>query len=692
MTLVMTYPLAFQLGSAVRDPGDPLFNAWILVWDLEQYRSGNITGFFDANIFYPHERTLAFSEHLVPQSLVTAIPLLIWDNPVLAHNLLVLLSMLTSAFGMYLLAHSMTRDRAAGVLAGTVYGFSPFMFDHLSHVQLLAAGGIPLVFLFLARFFEKERWTDLAWLWFFTVLQMLAAGYYAVYLTFFVSVTVAYHVVVAHKYRDPRFVAMLACLALGVACATGPFMYQYIALQQEMGFQRSVQSHAELWSFLSAPPFNRLYGGFFRNHGEAQLFPGITAVVLAIIGVGAAWRARCQGPERAISQSSLSNSRSWPLFFLVILVFSAMASFGPSGISPYRLLYTFVPGFDGLRAAARIHIMTLTGLAVLAAFGFARIRAGIARPWVRRAVTVGLPLLLLAEYFSAPIPTFRTPPRDELPGVYRWLAEDPEGGPILELPLTFSGPKKNRHEIARVYASTVHWRRMFNGYSGYLPPAYLEMRSRWDLLGPAQVLADAKRLGVEQVLVHTAYFWRGGLQATHSALASMEPPAVKIVEIDRVEVWKIADRDEALKWPGDEPSRMRSSPEWKASASVSPDTAELAIDGDRESRWRGTSRLQEQVFTVDFGSPVRVRGIELTHGRYQRGFPRGLRVEASIKDGEWHVVADRRIERLPIEAFLKPIAFPLVVEFEPVEVRSLRLTNTAPRDTDDWVINELEIW
>jgi hypothetical protein len=558
-------------------------------------------------------------------------------------------------------------------------------------MQLLTAGGIPLVFLFVARFFDTERWTDLVWLWFFIVLQMLAAGYYAVYLTFFVSVTVAYHVVTAGKFRDPRFLGMLAVLAVGVALVTGPFMYQYIALQREIGFQRGIGSQAVISSFVSVPSINRLYGGILPNNAEAQLFPGITAFVLTAIGGVAAVRAGRRSMVNATPDLSLSSHRNWLLFFLAILLFSIAASFGPNGVSPYRVLLKIVPGFDGLRAVARIHIMSMTSLAVLAAFGAVRIRAGMSREWLRRMVIAGFPVLLLVEYFSAPIPTFRTPTKDELPRVYRWLATDPGGGPILELPLTYRGPRKYRREIARVYASTIHWRRMFNGYSGYLPPVYLEMRKRWDLLGPEQVLADAKRLGVQQVLVHTAFFWRGNLQATHNALESMEPPALKMADVDGVEVWKIADPGAVSEFSVKHDADVLPSSGWKATATVNPETADLAIDGDPVTRWRGEARQPGQVFTVDLGSSRRVHAIGLEHGRYRRGFPRGLRVEVSTGEGVWHVVVDRCFDRLPIEAFLKPITSPLIIEFEPVFARSLRLTNTSPDDTEDWVINELTL-
>jgi hypothetical protein len=692
ITLVMTYPLILQLGNSLRDPGDPLLNAWILAWDVEQLTTGNVAGFFDANIFFPHDRTLAYSEHLFTQSLVALVPLLIWDNPVLAHNLVTLLAMLTSAFGMYLLARYLTKDPVAGLAAGVVYGFSPFMFDHLVHVQVLTAGGIPLVFLFLVRLFERERWSDLAWLWLFTVLQMLANGYYAVYLAFFVSTTIAYHVLTAGKLRDPRFVKMLAVFALGVALATGPFIYQYVAFQQEMGFQRIVSSHAEISSFVSAPWYNRLYGGWLPDRPEARLFPGFIAVVLAAFG--SVWTFRSGRPDatNAKSDFSLSNPRRWFFFFLAIFVFSVLASFGTSIPGPYHLLFDYVPGFNGLRSAARIHIMTLNSLAVLAAFGVAGLRTGSQRLWLRRVAAVGIPSLLLAEYFSAPIPTTRMPTVDELPPVYQWLGQDPDGGPILELPLTFPGPRKNLPEIARVYASTTHWRRMINGYSGFPPHVYREIRKRWDLLGPEQVLADARSLGVQQVLVDADRFRGDGLQNTRAALSAMTPPAVKIIEIDGVEVWGIADSGGTRAPIGRIRKRRFSSSGWQLKASANPELAELAIDGDPSTRWRCEPHQVLQTFTVDLGSTRRVSGVELAHGRNRNAFPRGLVVELSTAADGWQVVAERRFDRLPIEAFLRPLEFPLIVEFEPAEARYLRLTNTSPHARASWLIGEIRIW
>jgi hypothetical protein len=62
--------------------------------------------------------------------------------------------------------------------------------------------------------------------------------------------------------------------------------------------------------------------------------------------------------------------------------------------------------------------------------------------------------------------------------VYRALAAIPERGPVLEVPMGGGGDLRGAYrETAYMLASTVHWKPIVNGYSGYAPPTY-------DLLAP----------------------------------------------------------------------------------------------------------------------------------------------------------------------------------------------------------------
>ena len=65
--MLHTWPLASGLGTWSRmDNADTALNAWIVAWVAHQLPVAPLA-LFDANIFYPEPRTLAFSEHMTVQ-------------------------------------------------------------------------------------------------------------------------------------------------------------------------------------------------------------------------------------------------------------------------------------------------------------------------------------------------------------------------------------------------------------------------------------------------------------------------------------------------------------------------------------------------------------------------------------------------------------------------------------------------
>ena len=294
LTLVLTYPLALNLGTSLRDPGDPLLNTWILSWHIHKITNLDFHRYFDANIFYPQKRTLAYSEHLFPQALA-ALPIwVISKNPVLAHNFVFLLAFLTSALGMYALARYLVKNDFAAVVAGMIYAFSPFMFAHLSQLQVATAGGIPLALLFLHKFFESNRRRDILLFTLFYVVQFLANGYYGMYLSLFSGLLILIWTISKKKYKEAQFWANLGLFLMIALVCVGPFLYQYFLVRNEMGFAREPGLSASLGSFLATASINRLYGRItapFLNP-EGELFPGLAAMALAIFGLVTILRAK----------------------------------------------------------------------------------------------------------------------------------------------------------------------------------------------------------------------------------------------------------------------------------------------------------------------------------------------------------------------------------------------------------------
>jgi len=584
-TAMMTYPIPLNLSSTVRDPGDPLLNTWILAWDVRQITNMDIKNLFNANIFYPYRRTLAYSEHMFSNSLI-ALPILAFSgNPILAYNFILVLSFILNGFGMYLLAYYFTRDRDASIFSGFVYAFSPFMFDHLSHLQIISAWGIPFSLLFLHKFLDQEKCKNLLLFTFFYLFQILSNGYYAFYLTLFACFFIIYHTIKRRKYREMNFLVKMSLMVMIVVLIAGPFFYQYWLFRKETGFVRISVAHADILSYFATSGINRIYGKItaFLPRNESALFTGFTTAGLALIGLRSFYTKKPKlaprGPERhpmififyfvlillfliailiaitggfkgnifgfyvqatnsfgvlgyavyllllriildkrlrfrviSLFPDNIKDANIKIYFFIMILSF--LFTLGPEIhflgkgtmlYGPYLLLYKFVPGVDGLRVPSRFFIFFILSIGIFAAIGLKIILAKFGG-WRKYACWALFLLATAVEYLSIPIVLAEIPTMDNIPPIYLWLAKKEGDFSIIELPL----PRKDQPpwvlECPRVYYSSYHWKKIFNGYSGYFPPLYEEMRKRMQEYPMEQNIDELKNLGIRYIIVHTSEY------------------------------------------------------------------------------------------------------------------------------------------------------------------------------------------
>ncbi|HVT46133.1 MAG TPA: hypothetical protein VMT00_17285 [Thermoanaerobaculia bacterium] len=142
LTLAMTWPLAIGMSSAVAFPADPYINVWILDWVWHAARTSPLQ-LFHANIFHPLSWTLAFSENLIGIALLLFPLRAIGVEPLLAHNVALILGFIFTSWGAYLLGRILTGSTGAGIVAGIFFAFLPWRFTHLSHLQHMWPAGCP---------------------------------------------------------------------------------------------------------------------------------------------------------------------------------------------------------------------------------------------------------------------------------------------------------------------------------------------------------------------------------------------------------------------------------------------------------------------------------------------------------------------------------------------------------------------
>jgi hypothetical protein len=229
-------------------------------------------------------------------------------------------------------------------------------------------------------------------------------------------------------------------------------------------------------------------------------------------------------------------------FFLVALVAAAWLSLGPSPrsfgrpvdlIGPYGWLFDYVPGFEGVRVPARFGMIVALMLAVLGGYGAAALsRWRIGRPLAAALAAVfllegtALPFLVNGTTppagFAAPEARVYRPAR--APRLYHAIAALDPDAIIAELPLG-----QHDFDLRATYYSTVHWRRILNGYSGFYPPFYGPLATALSNIPRRDgALLTLKGAGVTHVLVHEGAFLGDEGPATSRALVT-----AGAVELDR---------------------------------------------------------------------------------------------------------------------------------------------------------------
>jgi hypothetical protein len=185
---------------------------------------------------------------------------------------------------------------------------------------------------------------------------------------------------------------------------------------------------------------------------------------------------------------------------------------------PYDIFYYLFPGSKVMRVPARFIILVLLALAVLSAFAVRAMLSWIAS---RKKPSYGAVALLLVvgllalDMMSVNLQMTRVPLQDQFPPVYTWLKEQPGDAPTAELPLARYNPKTYKEglqyeitwqarEAPRTYYSTLHWKKIVNGYSGYIPPSYYGGVKATAGFPSEESMAWLKANGVKFVIVHAS--------------------------------------------------------------------------------------------------------------------------------------------------------------------------------------------
>lgn len=516
LAIALHWPIPIQLGTHIaRDLGDPIVQAWQVAWGGHALTHQPLS-FFQANQFWPLPDSLAFSDALIgyaPAGLVgdgvTA--------AVVRYNVLFLFAYALAFVGAYLLARELRLPPSAAAVAGAAFAYTPWRLEQDGHLHVISSGGIPLALFLLARGYRQERsgmvlagWLVAAW----QVSLGFSLGLQLGYLIGMLGLIAG--IVWWRKFpawRPKRRVVVVTAAGAGIVLLT--------AVLLSLPYQRVLENHPEaertaervaagsgpVWQFAAAPKHSMVWGEATRkvrenkltSVAEQTLFPGLVIFCLALVGVFG---------------SALPRWLRFSLAGAAVALAALSLGFRSSGVGqfyPYRLVYEFAPGWQGVRVPGRLHTLTTLALALLAAGGTATLIAKLASRGrrVAVAVAVGLVALICIEGIG-----FEVAPADGgvlAAGVAPRVPREPIGqrgiaDPQLHLPITIAGNRRY------VFWSTDGFPKIVNG-RGSIDPASFERLSVQVRGFPDRGSVRALReLGVKSVVLHPyllpgTYWW-----------------------------------------------------------------------------------------------------------------------------------------------------------------------------------------
>ncbi len=388
LAVITTWPLVLHMGSRIApDLGDPVRTAWEVAW-VGHAMLHDPLHIFNANDFYPHPLSLAFSDSLLGYG-----PAAFFGSGTVAalvrYNLLFLFAWALCFFGAYLLARELGLGKLPAAAAGAAFAYAPYRVTEAGHLHVISSGGIPLALFLLLRGYRRTSEEGSR-----GALALVAAGWlvaaWQISLGFSLGLQFAYLlavlalVLVVNRWRSDRrlpHARMLAVTCAGIALVGVVTVYQarpYLKISHDYPTAKRTLKEVKTYSagpaaWFAASSENRVWGDVtatmraeVHSKNESVFFPGGLILLLAAAGLAA----------------PLFTPRLRIGLAAVIVVCSVLAlGLGLTGAGyPYRILFDHAPGWDGVRVPGRVFTLATLAYALLAGAG-----VHLIAEWARRA-------------------------------------------------------------------------------------------------------------------------------------------------------------------------------------------------------------------------------------------------------------------------------------------------------------------
>jgi hypothetical protein len=264
-----------------------------------------------------------------------------------AYNLFFVLSVVLSAFFMYLLMYKLSRDRVASLFCGVVYISVNYLLEEYTfgHPTRMQIQWIPLVFYALERMIRSGGFRNAVLLGAALTLQIYASTQHLVYLTFVAPLYLLFrHIFVDRKRLLRRQFWKGSAIACAVFIAASGY---YIFKRFELGYGiRTVEENLVPWCTMTS--LSQLVGK------ASAVSLGIVPAVCLVVGMAVFLLGR--------NRKKYAPYIPYALVFVILLAFLV----GPSTwYAPYFWLYKWWPLVNRFRCVSTLFPFVLMSASIL---------------------------------------------------------------------------------------------------------------------------------------------------------------------------------------------------------------------------------------------------------------------------------------------------------------------------------------
>jgi len=484
-------------------PGDSFFSAWTIGWNLHALAT-NPANFWNANIFFPTQKTLAFSDGLFVQTAM-ALPLFaLTKSLIFSSNILILTSYFLAAWSAYLLAFYHTRKHIPSFIAGLIFGFATYRIVSPGHFQNLHIFWMPLAILFLQKYLDAGKHRQLIFFALAFSGQALSAWYSGYFLGLFVIFFLIYNFsAVWNRIKKDCWNFLLAGLTILVFVA--PFAWPYIELNlQKSGasysFDAVVDGSADFGGYLIPVPFTWI-GQWIAAHSPTKVewsenmhFVGFIPLFAIIAYFFLKFRRRIEP-----SIDSKAKFWLWGAGLFTVL------SFGPNlwwndKIThiplPYQIIWKFFPITHFMRTPSRMNILVLLSLAMVAALVFSQIK--IKNRILAALAVVFISVFILFESHDVFLAK-ALEKKGECQPVFEEIKNNSEIKALAVLPIPNEAGKTSEYMLD---SACWGYKPLFNGFSGYFPKKYGKNEKVIATFPSDESFAKLEKLEIDHILIY----------------------------------------------------------------------------------------------------------------------------------------------------------------------------------------------